>query len=166
MMGWKEMKFILLKFSMSWLFFFLFADKKKFPMILTTCYLAVILALFTDLLSITYPLWEYPSSTKVEFLIKRAMNAFGVYFVVCYFIIQTLPKRQNFFSILKHFFWWANLSILIEWIALKVGFIKHGLWWNLGYSYASDYLLFTIFYFHHRWIKRLIGNTLSADLKK
>jgi hypothetical protein len=151
-----NMTFPIIKFIVSWVCFLLFADKKKFYCFSSTVYLAVILALITDLLMFVTPLWEYPGS-KTQLFYKQMINSFGIYFVTTYFFLQTLPKKQTFLTITRLIFYWSLFSIIIEWVSLKLGYIKHGLWWNLGWSYLADWILFFVFYVHHKWINRHIA---------
>lgn len=138
-------------FIISWLFFLFFSTKNKFPLYILTCYTGIIYALATDLLVFVYPLWWYPGS-KWEIFLNQLFNAFGIYFVVIYFFIQTLPKDQTVLSMTRHIFIWTLFSILLELFFLYIGFIEHNLWWNSGFSYITDWILFIIFYIHHKWI--------------
>ena len=145
------MLFSISKFIISWACFILFRNKRKFSLLVPTCYIAVILALITDLLMFVYPLWKYESATKLQLFIKQMLNSFGIYFVVTYFFLQTLPKKQTPFTVGLHIFYWSVLCILIEVLALRLGYIKHSLWWNLGWSYLADWILFIIFFAHHKY---------------
>jgi hypothetical protein len=138
-------------FILSWLAFYIFGDKKRFRLYVVTGYVAIILAFITDLLMFVYPLWQYPG-TDVEMFWIQLINSFGLYFVVTYFFLQTLPKSQTIFTVGKHIFYWSLFAIILEFILLSIGFIEHGLWWHLGWSYAADWFLFFIFYMHHRWM--------------
>ncbi|WP_432663195.1 CBO0543 family protein [Wukongibacter baidiensis] len=144
------MKFSITLFLISWLVFIIFADKKKFFTFSPTCYLAIILGFVTDLLIHYYPLWSYPGSTDFQKCMRLYLDEFGVYFVVTYLFLQTLPKRKTFITIGVHIFLWTIPSILIEMIALWLESMKHDLWWSLYYSYFADWVLFFIFYLHHR----------------
>jgi hypothetical protein len=145
------MTYSIIKFILSWACFIWFGDKKKFFLIVPTCYVAIILALITDLLMFVYPLWEYKSQTEMQLFAKQIINAFGIYFVVTYLFLQTLPKSQTILTVGIHIFLWSILCILIEVFAMELGYIHHGLWWNLGWSYFSDWVLFLFFYGHHKW---------------
>jgi hypothetical protein len=145
------MAFPIIKFISSWIIFIIFADKKQFFRFSSTLYLAMIFAFITDLLMFVHPLWEYPSITKIELFWRQILNSLGIYFVVTYFYLQTLPKKQTLSTLSRHILYWSLLSILIEWIALKTGYIKHRFWWNLGWSYVADWVLFFVFYIHYKW---------------
>lgn len=137
-------------FIVSWLLFVFFADKKKFFKFSPTCYIAIILGLGTDLLIHNYPLWSYPSETLFEKLARHYLDDLGVYFVVTYLFLQTLPKRKTIMTMGLHVFLWTIPSISLEVIALFTQSMEHGLWWSLYFSYAADWVLFIFFYFHHR----------------
>ncbi|WP_080873464.1 hypothetical protein [Oceanobacillus timonensis] len=83
-----------INFIISWVAFLFFSDKKKFSVYVLTCYVVIILALITDLLMFVYPLWDYPG-TKAETFCIQLLNAFGLYFVVNYFFLQLLPKKNG-----------------------------------------------------------------------
>lgn len=139
----------------SWLAFLLFSNRKKFPLYAFTGYVGIILALITDLMMFVYPLWQYPG-TKIEKFGIQLLNAFGIYFVVIYFFLQLLPKKQTVLSITRHIFYWSIFVILIEILYLNIGFIEYGLWWNIGFSYVCDCILFIIFFSHHKWSSTLL----------
>jgi len=138
-------------FIISWSVFLFFADKKKFPVYVLTGYVGIILALITDLLMFVYPLWHYPG-TKVELFFIQLLNGFGLYFVVIYFFLQSLPRNRTLLSVTLHIFYWSIFSILLELFFMFIVFIVHGLWWNIGFSYVSDWILFIFFYVHHKWV--------------
>ncbi len=137
-------------FIISWIAFLSFSNKEKFPLYVLTGYMGIILALITDLMMFVYPLWHYPG-TKIELFYIQLMNGFGLYFVVIYFFLQSLPKRQTVLLVTRHIFYWSIFSIFLELLFLYIGFIEHGLWWNIGFSYLADWILFIIFYIHHKW---------------
>lgn len=145
------MTFSIILFVISWLCFFVFSDKKKFYLIVPTCYIAMFLASTSDMMTNVYPLWEYPAPNKKQIFFRHILHDTGIYPVVTYLFLQTLPKNRNFSTVVLHIFYWSILAILIEWITIKTGNMKHGLWWNFGCSYIADWVLFTLFYFHHKW---------------
>lgn len=147
-------------FIISWLAFLLFSNRKKFPLYAFTGYVGIILALITDLLMFVYPLWQYPG-TKIEKFIIQLLNGFGIYFVVIYFFLQLLPKKQTFLSVTRHIFFWSIFVIVIELLYLNMGFIEYGLWWNIWYSYIGDCILFIMFYIHHKWASNYL--TVNRD---
>jgi len=147
-------------FFICWLAFLFFSNKKKFPLYVFTCYVGIILSLIANLMMFVYPLWEYPG-TKIEQFFINLLNGFGIYFVVIYFFLQSLPKEENFLSITRHIFYWSIFVILIELLYLTTGFIEYGLWWNLGFSYVTDCILFIMFYIHHKWASNYL--TVKRD---
>jgi hypothetical protein len=149
------MTYPVIKFIISWALFLFFGNKKKFLLFAPTCYFAVILALVTDLLMFVYPLWEYKSETKIQLFSKQILNSFGIYFVVTFFFLQTLPSNQTFLKVQLHILYWTILAILIELFSLRMGYITHWLWWNLGWSFIADWVLFYAFYIHHKWRERV-----------
>lgn len=76
---------------------------------------------------------------------------YGLYPIVTYLFIKTLPKSRTFLTMLKHIFLWIIPSIFIEYFAVKLGYMKYGYFWNIGWSYAAHWILFIIFYKHHKW---------------
>lgn len=111
-----------------------------FPVFIHTCQVASLIATMTDLLMIPYPLWNYPSQTSRNLFFKQMIHTFTVYPVVVYLFLQTLPRKQTFITVARHIFCWTIPCILLEWISLKINYIQHGLWWNLGYSYFADWV--------------------------
>jgi hypothetical protein len=144
---------IVLGFS-SVLLFLLFGDKKKLPLFLPTCLFASLVATMTDLLMIPYPLWGYPSVTPWSLYYRQLIHTFTLYPVVVYLFIQTLPKKQNFFTVARHIFYCTIPCIFLEWICLQIKYIEHKLWWNLGCSYISDWILFSWFYLYYKWLRK------------
>lgn len=137
-------------FTASLLSFFVFADKKLFFKFLSTCYLAMILGLTTDIITSYYPLWTYTSNNPLEKLLITFFDDFGVYFVVTYLFLQTIPKKETFISVTVHILYWSLLALVIEIIAHKIGWIKYDFWWNTLYSYISDWILYIVFYLHYK----------------
>ncbi|MGM8365724.1 CBO0543 family protein [Virgibacillus sp. W0181] len=145
-------------FTISWLIFFIFSYKKNFPIYILTSCIGIILAFITDLLMFVYPLWKYPGN-PLELFGIQLMNAFGIYFVVIYFFLQAIPTKQTLLTMARYIFYWSMFVIALEFIFIHIGFIKHGLWWNLGFSYAADWILFTAFYIHHKWVVNVVITT-------
>lgn len=144
------MVFSAILFSVSWLCFIIFGNKKKFFAFSPTCYVAIILGFATDLLINYYPLWSYPAKSDTIECIRLLLDDLGVYFVVTYLFLQTVPKRKTVTSIGVHIFLWTIPAICLELIALSTQSMKHGLWWSIYLSYFADWVLFAFFYFHHR----------------
>lgn len=148
------MVFFKILFVVSWICFFFFANKNKFHIFISTCYFGMILGFVTDFIIDIYPLWEYPVPTKKERFWTKILDEFGIYLVVIYFYLQYFPKTKSFGNKMYYIFKWTIFTILLEWVALKTGYMKHGLWWSLGFSYISDWILFWCFYHHNKWIER------------
>jgi hypothetical protein len=121
--------------ALSWIIFILYADKRRLFLFLPTCYLAMILGFLTDLLMEIYPLWEYPVSAKWQSFFVDFLDELGVYFVVTYLFLQTLPKQSTFPTISMHIFLWTIPAVTLELIALRIGAMKHHMWWNIYISY-------------------------------
>ncbi len=143
-------------FIVSWICFFVFADKKRFAEISPTCLIAMYLAVTSDMMTNIYPLWEYPASTKTLIFFRHVLHDIGIYPVVTYLFLQTLPRKQTFSTVALHIFYWSILAILIEWAAVKTGNMKHNLWWSFYCSYLADWILFLLFFSHHKWQKKHI----------
>jgi len=114
----------------------------------------MIFAFLTDLLMFVYPLWEYPSKNDLHLFIKQVMHTFTLYPIVTYFFLQTLPKKTNLMMVIRHIFLCSIIAISLEFVYLKTGYMEHNKWWNLGYSYLADWILYLIFFFHHKWINK------------
>lgn len=147
-------------FVLSWLLYYVLADRNNFRAIAPTCYFAVVLGLTTDLLIGDYPLWHYPASSQLMVHMKDLLNDFGIYFVVTYLFLQMLPSKRTFKTMAFYVFLWTICTTLLEGLYLALGNMKYGLWWNIGYSYLADWFLFIVFYLHYKWHldKRLIGH--------
>ncbi len=143
----------IVSFIISWIAYLFFSDKKRFHLYVFTVYIGIVLALITDLLMFVYPLWHYPGS-KVEQFFIQLLNGFGLYFVVIYFFLQLLPKIQTILSVARYIFYWSIFAIILELFYLYIGFIEHGLWWNIMHSYIADWILLFLFYLHHRWASK------------
>ncbi len=137
-----------------WLFFLLKGNKMIFFKLLPTCYIAALLNIATDLLVTYYPLWKHPDLSIGEIMIRHTIMAFGIYFMTTYLFLQWLPTKRTFLSMVKYISYWVIYSLIIEVIFLSWGEIQHGLWWNLWYSILSDFLLFSLFFFHHNWFTK------------
>ena len=142
-------------FVLSWICFFIFADKKKYFLFAPTCYVALIFGLASDILVLHYPfLWDYPAATKGPLLLKHLMDDFGAIFVFTYLFLQTLPKKQTIIMLSRHIFYWTLIGISIELIAFKTGNFKYGPWWNLGYSFVADVIFLFVFYGYYKLHKK------------
>lgn len=156
------MIYLLTIFIISWLIFIIFADKRMIHDFSSTCYLAIILGLLTDILVSFYPLWEYSSNSSSGKIIISLLNDFGIYIVVVYLFIQNLPKNQTAISMIKYIFFWSIFALCVEISVLKVEAMKYGLWWNLGCSYAADCILYLLFYEHYKFMQNIKNNHQHA----
>lgn len=145
------MTFSITLFVISWIFFFIFADKKSFFSISPTCYLAMYSASIFSMITKVYPFWTYPAPNKVLEILRDLLHDFSLYPITTYFFLQTLPKKQTFYTIALHIFYWTIPATIIECIAIKTGNMIYGLGWNLWRSYFMDWILYGIFYAHHKW---------------
>lgn len=87
-------------------------------------------------------LWSYAGHP----LAGLTANGFGIYIIVTYLFIQWLPKQQTPLALFQYFFYWTAFAISYEWVHLYFEQIRYHRWWDLGYSYLADWLLFWIFY--------------------
>ena len=146
------MTFSITLFVISWICFFIFADRKNFHLFYSTCLLSAYLSSAVDFFATEhYVLWDYPQGTRLQTYLYHLMQQFGVYPVVVYLFLQTLPKKEDKFHLIRHVFYWTIFSIVVEWLATQIGFMKYEKWWNSGWSYFSDWILFFVFYLHYKW---------------
>jgi hypothetical protein len=145
--------FPLILFVFSWAFFFFFADKSKLYLFLSTIYFGIITALMSDLFMHVVELWAFNVESRLQTFISRWSVAWGIYFVVMFFFLQWLPKKQTWWTMFKYLFYWTTFSILAEWLFVEMKWFIHKSWWNLLHSYWSDWVLYIIFYCHFRWIE-------------
>lgn len=142
-------------FIISWISFFIFADKSRFHQFYPTCLFAAYLSCAVDFLATEhYVLWDYPKGTRTQTYLYHVLQQWGVYFVVVYLFLQKLPKKQKLLTFIPYVFYWTLIALMIEWIAVKTGFMKHEKWWGLQWSYVADWALYFLFYFHHKWRER------------
>lgn len=137
--------------ALSWLCFIFFANKKKLRLFLPTCLLAMYLACTVDFFAHHYDLWNYPAPTGRQTYWYHLSQQFGIYPIVVYFYLQWLPKGSNRLIFVGYVFLWTLFSILIEWLAVKLGYMEHKKWWTLWVSYVADWILFVVFYRNYRW---------------
>jgi hypothetical protein len=112
------------------------------------------LAATIDLFAHHYLLWDYPKGTQLVQYSYHLMQQLGVYPVVIYLYIQTLLQKQSVVRMFRHILYWSLLALFLEWLSVKTGFMEYKKWWNLGWSYLSDWLLFLLFYGYFNWWKR------------
>lgn len=135
--------FWIIGFILSWLIWFLFANKKRWKEILPVSIFASWLSFILEAwMHYVYNLWSYSGTA----ILPLFGNAFGVYIVVPYFFIQWLPQERTLIKMSLYFFSWTGFSIVFEFIHWYFLQIEYHLWWNIGCSYIADWLLFLIFY--------------------
>lgn len=135
--------FWIVSFALSWLFGFLFADKKRWREILPVAIFASWLSFIVEAwMHYVFKLWSYSGNP----IFPLFGNAFGIYIVVPYFFIQWLPQERTIGRMVFYFFLWTGFAILFEFFHWRLLRIEYHLWWNMGCSYISDWLLFGILY--------------------
>jgi hypothetical protein len=140
--------FYYIRFALSWGCWFVFADKSRWREIFPVCILAGFLDGITDNITQQYRLWEYNGSAS--HILPYISDSLSIYAVVTYLFIQWLPKKQTVQLMLRYWFMWTTLSISIELVHLYTGHMHYGLWWNIGWSYLADWILYWIFYQFHK----------------
>lgn len=138
------------QFIFSWVAWFLFAKKGRWHKYLPVCIFASWLSLILEALMHYYNLWSYSGHP----LIALFGNAFGIYIVTLYLFIQWLPEDRSLRPMLIYWFKWSIVVIIFEWFHFWLGHISYHKWWNIGYSYISDWLLLWIFYRYHIFITK------------
>lgn len=139
--------FFVICFFLAWLCWIIFADKKRWNELFLVSLFATLLGLFTDILMQHYCLWEYPSGHP---LLPHLADDFGIYITVSYLFIQWLPKKQTFWAMICYWFIWTVVTIGIELIFRATNHIQYHKWWNTGWSYLADWILFLVFYEFHK----------------
>ncbi len=133
----------------AWTVWLMFADKRRWRELLPVCVLAAFLGIATDEMMHHYPLWEYIGPPSLVHL----ADDFAIYPVVIYLFIQWLPRKPTKRSMLAYWFVWTGLAVAIELIYVHSGHMRYHQWWNTWHSYASDWLLYWLFYRYHRLLK-------------
>jgi hypothetical protein len=140
--------FSLAVFIISWAAWLIFADKRRWRELTPVSLFAALLGAQTDIIMHYYRLWEYDPALVVEIL-----DDTGIYIVVTYLFIQWLPKNRSPRVMFGYWFVWTALAITVEFIFLATGHIHYHRWWNIGWSYLADWLLFGIFYLYHKVLR-------------
>jgi hypothetical protein len=141
--------FFVVRFVIEWTIWLIFADKKRWRELFLVSIFAGFLAMSTDLLMTVYKLWDFDGSN----IVAEVANSYGMYIVVTYLFIQWLPKNRSFWRMFLYWFVWTGTVTLIEWFHLITGHFVYHKWWNLGWSYVSDWVLFGLFYMFHKVFK-------------
>lgn len=137
-------KFIFL--AVIWL---IFADRRRWKEILPVCLFASCISLWVDQLCELFELWEYYPIDPLSDL----LNSLDVYIVVIYLYIQHLPNYLTAKTLLKYIFYWTTVTIFIEYIHVRLGYMKHHNW-NYIYSYLANWVLFFLFYKYYIMFKQ------------
>ena len=140
--------FFIIRFIIVWIIWFIFADKKRWKELFPVAVFAGLLGSTTDNLMIYYKLWGYMDAGLPTPILKM-MDDWGIYLVVTYLFIQWLPKKKTFKNMILYWFIWTSTAVIVEVIHLETGHMEYQNFWNLGYSYISDWILFWIFYKLH-----------------
>ncbi len=142
--------FCLIGFVISWIVWAIFSDKKRWRELFVVSIFASYLGCLTDVLIEHYPLWQYQGGNP---LLLHFFDEFGWYIVVPYLFIQWFPQKKSFPRVFGYFLIWTGITIAIEWIHLFTNHIVYKQWWNLGWSYTADWILFSLFYLFHKVFK-------------
>lgn len=145
--------FFTIRFFVIWTIWLLFADKKRWREILPVSIFAGMIGSSTDNLTNYFMLWDYHMINGLQPWFIKLTDDWGIYIVVPYLFIQWLPKRRTFWRLFFYWGLWTALTISIEWFHVVTNHMEHHSWWNYGWSYLSDWLLFTLFYFFHKLFK-------------
>lgn len=146
-----------IEFISFWIAWYLFANKTRWREIFPVCMLASWASLLTEaVINHHFKLWAYAGST----LLSLFANGLGTYMVTTYLFIQWLPEKKTTAGITIYILSWSIFSILLEYLHLSLGYMQHLDWWNLGYSYVSDFFLFLIFFMYYELFhfKRLLSH--------
>lgn len=137
--------FFIVSFILAWSVWLLLADKRRWKELFPVGIFAGYLGGISDDLMRKVELWSYKmdpaNNALVEFL-----TDIGIYIVTTYLFIQWLPAKKKFWNMFRYFFIWTGFTISIEFIFHVTGHIQYHNWWNIGWSYLSDWFLFWIFY--------------------
>lgn len=140
--------FWIIRFILIWLMFILLADKRRWREILPVSFFAGFLGSSSDDIMHHFHLWIYES--KQTSFIADISDDWSVYIVITYLFIQWLPKKRTFPNMAIYWLIWTTISITIELIHVFSGHMFYSTWWNIGWSYLCDWLLFYIFYKFHK----------------
>lgn len=139
--------FYFINFSLCWLCWLTFADKKRWRELFAVSLLALFTASLSEDLMHHYLLWEYLGGNG---FVIGLLNSFGIYIVIPYLFIQWLPKELNLKNLLWYGLIWSVFALGIEWVYLFTKHMKYYKWWNLGFSFLADGFLFWVFYQFHK----------------
>ncbi|WP_222429916.1 cupin domain-containing protein [Paenibacillus cremeus] len=150
--------FYFLVFVISWLSFVCFAQKKRFGELYPTILIAMIMSLSSDVVTLLFPLWQYQDvDTNYPLLSRVLLDDFGIYPVIAYFYVQSLPSKLN-----KWFMYtliWSFAGISVEGLMLHLGYMVYSLGWSLLWSFVSNWIIFGLLTLHWRGgMKRRAGS--------
>ena len=143
--------FWILRFILFWAVWFVFADKKRWREILPVCILASFFGATTDNLVHHYYPWIY--DTMQTNIVADITDDWSVYPIVTYLFIQWLPRERSFRKMFSYWFIWTGVAIGIEEVHLITGHMSYPTWWNLGWSYLADWILFWLFYQYYKILR-------------
>jgi len=63
---------------------------------------------------------------------------------------RAFRRQPAFWRMLRYWLAWTAAMAANEWTHVVTGHITYPLWWNVYYSYVSDWILFWIFYQCHK----------------
>jgi len=152
------MLFFILSFILAWLFWLIFADKKRWRELFPVGILAGFLGSTTDVVTEYYPFWDYHCPNGMHSLVIDLVDDWGIFLVVTYLFIQWLPKNQTFWRMFRYWFIWTGFTITVEWIYVSTQHMEHSHGWTYLHSYLADWFLLWVFYkFHKRFRLSLLG---------
>ncbi|MFC4767607.1 CBO0543 family protein [Effusibacillus consociatus] len=131
--------FFIILFLLSWLWFFLQADKTRLRELFGVAVYSSFLGLITDLIMVKYALWSYKGLPQPVFSIPLLLD-FGVYPVVAYLFVQNLPGTWG--RILLRTLIWSVFAISLEWIVFKTNHMQYHAWWSTKLSFLADILIY------------------------
>jgi len=101
-----------------------------------------------------YKLWDYGDQDhQINKFFIEVFDDVGIYVVTTYLFLQWLPTPHTFKRLFWYFFIWTAIAASVEWIHVATGHMTYHKWWNLGFSYISDWILFWVFYKYHEIFK-------------
>ncbi|WP_367759645.1 CBO0543 family protein [Ammoniphilus sp. 3BR4] len=134
----------------SWIVWLIFADKKRWRELFPVSILAGFAGALSDVLMEKSKLWMYYTKGNEEAGIIETLDDLGIYVVVTYLFIQWLPKKETFWKMFGYWLIWTTIVIVIEWIYVQTGHMKHHSWWTFWHSYIADWFLFLFFYMYYK----------------
>lgn len=131
--------YFLAVFAISWIWWFISADKHRVRELFGAAIWSSFLGLLTDLIMVHYQLWSYRGLPAAEYTIPLLLD-FGIYPVVTYLFVQWMP--EDWWGIMKRAVIWSAAATLFEFVTLKVGVMEHHQWWSMWLSFTADMVIF------------------------